>query len=226
MFFLMAGLIPCLLYSQPNATVVGGTEFSFGNIATAIPVEKLITVRNTGSDTLVIEDVVAICGCTGTLVSNGHIAPQDSGIVSISFNPSTFSGLVEKMVHVKTNDPAKNDITIKFSANVIKALEFDPEYIFIKTVVDSTTSSLITLSNVGNTKIKILSVKATSGLVSTTLEEEEISPGKEVSITTSITPKSSGTITGNIEILTDHPLQPHLSIRYMAWVKPRSVHHN
>lgn len=227
---LTAGLIPCLLYSQPAIDIVGGTEFNFGDVTTAIPAQKLITFKNIGQDTLIIEDVVAVCGCTGTLLSSDHIAPRDSGILSVLFNPQTYSGHVEKTVNVRTNDPAHGEIILKFSVNVTKALEFDPDYVFVKTVVDSTTSSPITLSNVGPNKIKILSVKSTSNLVSVTLDEDEIAPGKDASIITTITPKTAGTVTGNIEFTTNHPLQPHFSVRYMAWVKnsstPRSTNHN
>ena len=90
----MAGLLPCHLHSQPALTVVGGTRFSFGDITSTSPVERIVTLRNTGTDTLVIEDVLAICGCTGTLLSSDHIAPHDSGSLSISFNPGSFSGKV------------------------------------------------------------------------------------------------------------------------------------
>jgi hypothetical protein len=218
-FLLMAGLMPCLLYSQPAITITGGTEFTFGAIATAAPVERLLTLRSTGTDTLVIEDVIALCGCTGTLLSEDHIAPGDSGLLSISFNPSTFSGHIAKSVHLRTNDPAAAEITINFTAEVGKALEYDPAYVFVKTLVDSITTATITLSNVGDKPVRLRSVRSTSDLVTVSTSDTEIEPGKEAMITTSFTSKLAGTFTGNIEIATDHALQPRLSIRYRAWVK-------
>jgi hypothetical protein len=223
--FFLAGLTPCLLYSQPAITVVGGTEFSFGTITTAAPVERLITLRSTGSDTLVIEAVFANCGCTGTLLSQENIAPGDSGRLAVSFNPGTFSGHIEKSVHVRTNDPAQPDITINFTAEVVKALEFDPAYVFVKTVTDSATTSTITISNVGATPIRLRSVRSTSGLVQVTSNDTEIGPGKDAAIVTTFASTRSGTFTGNIEIATDHPLQPLVSIRYMAWVKASTHQH-
>jgi len=216
---LTAGLMPCLLYSQPAITVVGGTAFSFGTIATAPPVERIVTLRSTGSDTLVIEDVIAICGCTGTLLSEDRTAPGDSGKLSISFNPSTFSGHVEKTVHVRTNAPTQPDITINFTAEVVKALEFEPAYVFVKTVIDSATTAPITLANVGDTPIRIRSVRSTNDLVSVSNDDAEIGPGAETTVVTSVKSSLAGTFTGSIEIATDHPSQPLLSIRYIARVK-------
>lgn len=215
----MAGLLPCLLYSQPVLSVVGGSAFTFGDITSNSAVQKIVTLANRGSDTLVVDDVLAICGCTGTLLSSDHIAPGDSGSLSISFDPSAFSGHVEKHVSLHTNDPAHGRIDITFTANVVKALVIDPPYLFVKTIVDSATTAPISLFNSSSKDIRILSVKSTSDLISVKLEDRKIAPGKETSIVTTVTPRRSGMISGNIEFTTDHPLQPMLTIRYMAWVK-------
>lgn len=227
-FFLMAGLIPCLLYSQPSLTVRGGTEFSFGDIPSYGTVQRLVTLVNSGNDTLVIDHIWALCECTGTLLNSDHIAPNDSSVLAITFNPTAFSGKVVKTIQTSTNDPANKNVTIKFSASVVKALEIDPDYVFVKTIIDSTTSAPITLNNTGDKDIKILSVKSTNPLVSVKLSDDKISPGKDAIIVTTVTSKTGGMITGNIEFTTDHPLQPLMNIRYRAWVKdvPHPSHQN
>jgi len=221
--FLMAGLLPCLLYSQPVLTVEGGTEFTFGEIPNFGPSHaKVLIIRNTGTDTLVIQHVYAICGCTGTLLSGDHIPPNDSAQLEITFDQREFTGNVTKTVQLATNDPARRTVTINFTSNVVKALDIDPEYVFVTTSVDSTTTVPITISNLGTTEVRILTLRSSDSLVRVRLSRDKVGEGEDAVIEATFTPKHSGMISGDIGFTTDHPLQPSLDIRFKAYVREKS----
>jgi len=223
--FCMAGFLPCLLYSQPALRVVGGDDFSFGDISNyGPPHSRILTIRNTGTDTLVISSVYAICGCTGTLLSGDHISPGDSAALEITFNQREFTGPITKIVQLGSNDPARKTTTITFTANVIKGLFIDPEYVFITTVVDSTTVVPITITNLGKNDVRILSLHSSDTLLSVKLSRDEVGEGDDAVIQAKFTPKHTGMISEDIGFTTDYPLQPSLSVRFKAYVKDKSHH--
>ena len=219
---LLLGLLPGVLLAQPKLDVAGGTKLDFGDIYTSSPMKHLVTLKNAGSDTLIISNVSATCGCTGTLITNDHLGPNDTGTLEITFNPKSFKGKIEKGVTFRTNDTSQSNVRITFTGNIVKTLEFEPEYLFIKASVDSSKTDTLTISNEGDRPIRILSVKSSSDLVSLKLTEDEVKPSEETLLISTFNPKTTGTLTGNIEIRTDHPKTPVLNVRLVAWARTKN----
>lgn len=216
----LGSLLPILLFGQPKMNVAGGTKFSFGNLYTTKKVQKVISLINSGSDSLFITDVAAACGCTAAMLSNSRIAPQDSGILSITFDVSRFNGWVEKTVGFRTNDPAQPYISIAFTANIIRILEVDPEYImFAHAKVDSVMTEEITFKNISTTAIRFLSVTTSSDIVTADIGNKAIPPNQEATATCVLHPRGAGTYKGNIEFKTDNAQLPVYNIRFFAFVK-------
>lgn len=216
--YITAGLFTCTLLAQPKLDVVGGTTFSFGDLYSP-SARKLLTLRNTGKDTLIVSNVGASCGCTGALISHDHIAPRDSGILQITFDAKRFNGPVEKVVSFATNDKHQEHVSVTFHANVFKTLELDPEYFYFSTYPDSVSTKEVTVRNSSNQTIRLLRIKASSDVVSVIATRDELEPGEETSLSASGKFEAAGTFSGNIEITTDHPKLPSVAIRYFALVK-------
>ena len=217
---LLSGILTALAFSQPKIEVVGGTSFDFGDIWTN-SAKRLLTIRNIGKSKLVISNVSASCGCTGTLLSNSEILPGKSGTLQISFDASRFSGKVQKDVSFQTNDTTQKRVGIKFSATVNKTLEFDPGYFYFSTYPDSFASKDITVKNSSSTPIHILSITPSSKAVSVTSSLMEIPPGEDAELTAALKVKSAGTTSGDIVITTDHPKVPKYTLRFFALVKEK-----
>ncbi|MBI4547372.1 MAG: DUF1573 domain-containing protein [Ignavibacteriae bacterium] len=207
--------------AQPKLKVVGGTRFDFGELYESAPVKRLVTLKNIGSETLIISNIGASCGCTGTLMSNDHIAPNDSGILSITFNPGQFTGKVEKGVSFRSNDTAQKHVSINFTANIIRVLTFEPDYLFIRTPLDSSRTDTLIVTNTSSQKLKILSVIPNSELFSVRITDTDLEPDEETMLISTFTPKTKGTVSGNIDITTNHSKRPHIGVRYFAWVKDK-----
>jgi hypothetical protein len=216
---LLYGILHCLLYSQPKFHVVGGNEFDFGDVLSFTPAKRILIIKNLGTETLTLSNIDASCGCTATLLSNDHIAPNDSSTLTITFNSKQFAGKVHKAVSIVTNDTTNRAIDIKFTANVLRILEIEPEYLFIRTAIDSTGYQNTVIKNVGSDTIKILSVISTSNLITTKLTKDIIKPSEETTLSATFTPKSNGIVNGNVELKTDHPKLPLLKVRFVGWVK-------
>jgi hypothetical protein len=216
---LLYGILPCLLYSQPKFHVVGGTEFDYGDVLSFAPAKRTITIKNLGTETLILSNIDPSCGCTATLLSNDHIAPNDSSTLSITFNSKQFTGKVHKAVSMVTNDTTNRTVEIKFTANVLRILEIEPEYLFIRTAIDSIVYQNAIIKNVGSDTVKILSVISTSNLITAKLSKDIIKPSEEVTLTATFAPKSNGIVNCDVELKTDHPKLPSLKVRFVGWVK-------
>ncbi len=214
--------VPCLLIAQPKLDVVGGTKLDFGNLYTGNGHKHNIVLRNVGTETLVISNVSATCGCTGTLMSENDIAPGDSGILSISFNPNRLSGPVEKAVSFDANDTTMKHVRIVFKANVLKALDVRPNYVVFKTNHDSASSESVVLKNVSEKTVHILSVTPSTSVVHATFSKSTLDPGDESEIDLTFTPETIGAAKGTLVIQTDEPHVPAIDVRYFALVTAKS----
>lgn len=206
------------LYAQPKLTIVGGTSFEFGDVYTDIPVKKIITLKNEGTDTLIISNVSSSCGCTAALMSNSHIPPGDSGLLSISFDGKKFSGIIRRTVSFESNDPQQQKNRISFSANVLKLLSIEPEYImFNRVFLDSSSTQSLLIKNNSNETIKVVGIHPTTDIVTTKIEKKTLKPNDSTYIECTIKPTSTGSINGNINIETDHPKVQTVSVRFFGY---------
>ena len=206
------------MLGQPRLRVVGGTQVDLGDMY-ATSVRKLVPLMNDGTDTLVISNVGSSCHCTGTLVSKDHIAPGDTGYLAITFDTRGYSGPIEKSISMTTSDTSHKHVSLRVIGTVVKTLEFEPEYFYFSTQVDSLTTKTLTVRNSSKETIRILSIKPASDIIRVTSESNELKPDEETTLTAVIRPTTSGTLNGDIDIITDHPRNALFTMRYFALVK-------
>ena len=207
--------------AQPKIEISTGTQLDMGDVYSGQKAERITFVRNTGSDTLLITEVKAQCGCTATLMTEKKLAPNDSGKLSISFNTAGANGHASKEVYISSNDPAAPKVTIRFSANVLNVLNASPTMLsFDMAKVDTAYTKVITLAN-PSTKdpVKILSVTPKfENQLEVTLMKNQLMPGEQTSLQAVFKAVKSGTLSGTVEIMTDNASQPKFEIRVVAFV--------
>ncbi len=94
------------------------TEHDFGTITEGETVEYIFKFSNIGTDTLVITNVRASCGCTAALVSERILAPGLSGEIKTVFDSHGRPGNNRKSVSVISNDTDNQQIVLRFTVNV------------------------------------------------------------------------------------------------------------
>jgi hypothetical protein len=206
--------------------LVEGTQFDFGEVYAGAVVKRDLTLRNTGNDTLIISDVSSACGCTGTLISSNHIPPGGRGTLSITFNSRGMGGRAQKVVTFNTTDTSHGHVRVTFTADVIKSLALEPEYVVFKTNADSAVTAEVLIVNTGSTPVRILSAKSSSALVEVEMTRNNIGAGDQASMKCTLSPKSEGLINGTITIETDRPREPAINVRFWAQVGPRPRSHS
>ncbi|HUN65689.1 MAG TPA: DUF1573 domain-containing protein [Bacteroidota bacterium] len=208
-------------FPQASLVVREGMNLDFGLIYTGRKFVKNVTLLNIGADTLEISKLSASCGCTGTLLGHDKIAPRDSTVLTITFNSSRFSGIVDKAVTMNTNDPTQPNVRIVFTANVVRVFAIDPEYIVFRSTPDSSVTDTVSIQNISSGPIRILSAESTSPLVKLQMDKKALASGETLTLLATFSGKEPGTTRGNINIRTDQENLPTLEVRFFSLITRR-----
>jgi hypothetical protein len=230
-FFALSTVIA---FCQPKLRVIGGFKFDYGTVYSNRTLKKEIMLKNDGTDTLIITSPSSSCGCTVAMISESqsHIPPDSTGRMSVSFDPSRFSGSVTKGISFETNDPKQAHAHIDFTVKVSKAIEISAEYLpFPDAKVDSVSEAEYILKNVTDKPMKILSILAKSNadtveskscIVTAEIDKKVIEPNDFATIKFSLRPTKKGISKGNIVIDTDSPDVPRISTRFFSLAKAKT----
>ncbi len=213
-------LLAATAAGQPKIQSSQGTTLDFGEYYQGQKAERIVTIRNAGTDTLRITDVKAQCGCTATFMSNRTLAPSAQGDLSITFNTAGYNGKVTKEVFISSNDPTTPKLTLQFSASVMQLLSLVPgSFMFDNSIVDSTYTKTIIVTNPSSKQpVKILGVDSKFDQIKVTLMKNELAPGEQTQLQAVFHPIRPGTYNGVVELTTDSPRQPKFDVKFFCWV--------
>jgi hypothetical protein len=99
------------------------TRWDWGTIPRKPPVSQNFPIQNTGTEPLVISNVVTSCGCTTADLSSSVIPPGQRADLLVTFDPDYHKdavGPVTRIVWVETNDPDMPLLELRVDANVLK----------------------------------------------------------------------------------------------------------
>ena len=94
------------------------TNHNFGDIKKGVPVTNDFTFVNTTSETIVISNVKASCGCTATNYTKTPIKAGETGFVSAKFNAAA-TGPFSKTIRVNFNEGEK-PVTLVIKGKVVE----------------------------------------------------------------------------------------------------------
>ena len=118
-FSLITNLIYCQINNGPEITL-GQDVFDFGTVS--LSKDTLIAsfyFKNTGSDTLVIENVRPSCGCTVADFSKNPILPGEGGVIILKYSRTT-EGPINKSATILSNAVANPYKVIRLKGQVKK----------------------------------------------------------------------------------------------------------
>lgn len=104
--------------SKPNI-VFEKISHDYGVIFAGDNGEVIFNFKNEGSTPLVINNVVASCGCTVPKWSKNPIMPKQSGEIKVDYNTNII-GDIKRSITVSTNDPDKPRIVLILTGKIVK----------------------------------------------------------------------------------------------------------
>ena len=217
-------ILSSVAVSQPKLLVVGGTEPDFGNVPNFVSTKHRIVLKNVGTDTLVLSEIGTSCGCTATLLSNDHVPPKDSANLDVTFDAERFPGQrVTKRISMVTNDETQSSVGINFKVNVVNVIDLSPKYFYIRTTENTPITGSLTITNTSDRAIHITAIRSNQDIFVPAISARQLNAGDSATISVSFTPRSRGTINGNIELTIDHPLAKQVNIRCFGFVTSDTV---
>jgi hypothetical protein len=192
----------------------------FGEVESGQLVDINFEFENSGSDPLIITNVVPSCGCTTAGLVKKEYKPGEKGTIAIKFNSSGYNGKIIKTITVLSNDPgaAETRLTISGSAVVKDFAQADlkPERINFETVVvGKTYTRKLNLSNSGTNDLRIIEISCAPE-VSLQFKTNLLGAKKTSEITLNFTPFAKGPFNNMVKIRTNDYRNPYIFIRLEA----------
>jgi hypothetical protein len=186
----------------PAVTLTPGSlNFGSVTIGTTSP-SQTVTLQNTGNATLNITSIAASSSYAETSTCSSTLAAGQSCAISVTFSPlqtGTITGAIT-ITDNALNSPQTVGLTGTGTGPIAT---LSASSLNFGTVVLGTTSpsQMVTLTNTGNTKLTISSIKlAGSAYTETNNCTATLSPGSNCTFTITFKPKSVGTLTGTVTI--------------------------
>ncbi|MCB0352090.1 MAG: DUF1573 domain-containing protein [Bdellovibrionales bacterium] len=140
--FLVQGSLPLsgVVYAQDDSGEDAHTfakieipepVFDFGTVAQGAKVSHDFTIRNVGTGELLLQKIVASCGCTATSSSDQKIAPGAEATVSAVFDTDGFSGEKIKTVRLYTNDPRQVSYLLTLRGTIEPEVKVEPKRVYL-----------------------------------------------------------------------------------------------
>jgi hypothetical protein len=209
--------------AQPKIRVVPSALLELGDLYTGQQIQRTVTIRNDGTDTLLISDVKPSCGCTSALLQNDKrsLGPSDTVELTLTFDTQDRAGGVVKSVDVYSNDSTNSKLSILFSAYIIERLKISPPRInlYIQRT-DSVYKEIVRLKNQGKDRaLNFLSADTKLQNLTLRLMKSILAPGEETQLELTYRPAKAADARGIIELTTDHPLQNKFFIEVYTWAR-------
>jgi hypothetical protein len=93
-------------------------RFDFGKAVQNKTLAKEFSIKNYGTEDLVIENVSTTCGCTAALLDSKVVKPGGTVPLRVTLETRNYSGKVERKILIRSNDPATNLLELKVEVMV------------------------------------------------------------------------------------------------------------
>lgn len=94
-------------------------SFDFGRVLQNKVLQKEFSIRNFGTEDLVIEAVSTTCGCTAALLDSKLVKPGGTAPLRVSLETRSATGRLLRSVLIRSNDPVKGPFVVKVEATVV-----------------------------------------------------------------------------------------------------------
>ena len=217
--FVLVFLLAAALFAKP-AIKFKNTTIDFGEVESGKIVDINFEFENTGSDLLIIKNVIPACGCTATGLAKKEYKAGEKGTIPAKFNSTGYNGKVIKTITVITNDPDSAEIRLTLSGTIIvkdfAQADLKPESInFDMVTIGKTYTRKLNLSNSGNNDLRIIEISCNPE-VSLQFKTNVLGSKKTTEIILNFTPFTKGSFNNMVKIRTNDYRNPYVFVRLEA----------
>jgi hypothetical protein len=219
--FKTAMVLSAALFSSVTASAQTGpkieaseVQYSFGSVYQGTVVKHVFTLRNSGKDTLQIENVRSSCGCTVAMADKKAVAPGESTRIEANFNSDRFSGHVNKDIYVQSNDPVQPVTKLSITGEVKVDLSISPSTIYFSGLKEGAQAlRKLAITNNSENTITIREISSTVPDLRFELPKLKLQPGERTELSLIVDKVTRDTrLTGNLTIHISGP-QKEVNVR-------------
>jgi hypothetical protein len=193
--------------------------YDFGRAKSGDAVKHTFTFKNTGCETLEINNVRPGCGCTTAGEWTKKVEPGGSGEIPIQVNTANFNGPIMKNVSVDSNDKSQPTTVLYMKGTVWKPIEINPQFAMINVPPDGEAgSTVVRIINNMDEPITLSKPEVNNPSFTATLKTNQ--PGKEFEMVVSVAqPIRTGYSQAQVTVKTSSSTVPTLSANIGANVQ-------
>jgi hypothetical protein len=190
----------------------------FGEVAPTQAVKRTFSVQNQGTNDIRILNVRAGCGCVSTVLSTHLLGPGQKADLGVTLDLKGRHGPQRKALYVETDEPAFGRLRLEMTGTVVLPVEVQPEGVHFGTLGrDGDAEREVLLVGRTGTVFHVKAVKASSSQFAAQFEAREPERVYRVRIQ-SLGPRNLGTSHAVVQVATDHPALPEISIPVTVFV--------
>jgi len=217
-------------FAQPKLEIVGGDTYNWGQVSPKdSPLKAKIKLKNSGNQTLNIENVKPTCGCTTAPLDKNILQPGETATLDVTLNVTSRNQEVSKSIRITSNDPAQNLKVLQLKANVVVELEIGPTpyFVFKDMEVGKEAEASLVISNHSKKIVKIESIEITpENFVINIPKKITLKAGESKEIIGKVVPKEAGYFSSKLTLKTDFPDYETLVVPGYGNVKESKIFNN
>ena len=190
---------------EPNITVEP-ESLIFDTTAVGSSSVDMLSITNTGSDTLLIYNLFSPDSIFSVNLSSFDLLPSESQDVQVTFTPLQ-QNAYDGDLFIISNDPDTDTLGLPVAGvGFILAPEIfvDPMSLtFDTTAAGSSNLKLLTIYNIGNATLTISNISSTESVFSTNLTSYDIQPGDSQMVQVAFTPTEPIIYTSNLFVISN-----------------------
>ena len=216
--FLLIGALCAIaigITAQPKLSI-DPMELDLGSLYSGGVKTGRYTIKNIGTQPLLIKYVQPSCGCTTVRKPQEWIQPYKTDYIDIEFNSVGMHGKVEKYVFISTNDPTAKELTVKLVAEVreeLQPISSISSIPFGGLTLGKEVKQTMTFKNVSKKKISVKELSSTSKNIKAVADKMTVDPSDSITVTVTLMPDKEGYSFENVVLRTDSNNQPKVEIR-------------
>jgi hypothetical protein len=226
LFFVSFGVMS----AQPKIEIIGGDKYDWGKVKPKdSPLKTKVLVKNTGNEDLKILNVKPSCGCTAAPIDKNILKPNETATIDLSFNVGNNPGVNSKTLTITSNDPSNGTKIFRLQAELVKPVTFSPSqyFTFANLKVGTEATSTLTIENISGKEIKISDIDINPKDLKINLKDGKVlKAGEKFDLTAKITPDKAGYLNCTVNMKTNHPDQPEISVTGYGKVEESAVFNN
>lgn len=202
-------------------------SFDFGNVTEGTMATHEFQFVNKGSETIVISNVQASCGCTTPFWTREPIKPGNKGVIKASYNSKGRPGAFTKTITITSNAQSSSKVLTIKGIVVAKPLispsshaKFEATSFNLgKVVLGKRFEKIINVTNDGNAPLSFVAMKSGCNCINSNALPDEIQPGQKTELKLTYLPRQLGNFSEPVSIITNDKNTPEIRIFFRATVE-------